>query len=116
MRIETAYRGSKYGALHSEHYAIYATTDLSVAARYGKVYELDLTALDICSIDDLGALLAEDFPQYADLDPETVDIDADPLFGSGSECYQIADMLDIDGVIDHKGNIEIWRGIDIVVK
>ena len=113
--MTTAYRGTNYEALESKHYALYATTNLSVAERYGMVYTLDLSACTIVSIDDLPELLADSYPEYATLNPETIDIDADPLFGASSECYQIARDIGVDGVIDHKGNIEIWNSENVEV-
>jgi hypothetical protein len=115
MRIKSAYRGTNYEALDSKHYALYATTNPSVAERYGRVYTLDLSACTIVSIDKLPELLADSYPEYAAIDPDTIDIDADPMFGASSECYQIARDLGVDGVIDHKGNIEIWNSSDVEV-
>jgi hypothetical protein len=115
MAYKRAYRGTNHGALESKHYALYATLDLAVAERYGKVYALDLSACKIVSVDDLPRLLAEDYPEYAGFDPDSINLDADPMFGTSSECYQIASDLGIDGVVDHRGNIEIWASESVEV-
>ena len=114
-----AYRGTAFEALSTQHYAIYATTDIIVAEYYagtkGRVYTLDLSALTIVDMDRLSELLADS--EYADMASfdRSHNLSDYPLLGADGQCYTIADALNIDGVIDDYGNIEIYNGLDIVV-
>jgi len=106
----TAYRGCHADWTLTRHYALYATTDPSVAERYGAVHTLDLSALHLVSTANLAqALIDADLTEYVGRDMAEIDLDADPWLGDSSDCYWLAEQLDVDGIIDSHGNIEIWR-------
>jgi len=98
----------------SQHHAIYFTRDPRVAERYGKsggVFEFELPDnLRISPTEELNKLLEEsDYPEMAG-DYSKANLDEAPIFGADPQSESIAQNLNIHGVEDRKGNIEMLPG------
>jgi len=112
------YRGHDHNPNTSQQFAIYYTCNQLTASKYGKtVYKFDTGISNIISVLEFGKRLVQ-YEQYEELGKyilnnlTTINIDIDGFFESDSECYTIADLLDIDGIIDAYGHLEVYYAYD----
>lgn len=117
-RIKLAYRGmGGSDPFHSYHHALYASLDKSVVGKYegdgGGVCVLDLSKLRFCTTKNLHRVMNRLYPDYGREpfeDMSDANIDTDPVFGATpGEAEDVARETGYDGVVDSRGNIEIWN-------